>query len=353
MQKNMEQKVSIIIPAYNCEEMIEKCLNSLLQQTYKNIEIFVINDGSQDNTEKVLEKYKALDERIIVIHKENSGVSDTRNLGIKKSTGSYISFIDSDDWVENNMIEEMVKALEMHDVDFVRCNHFKNSNEGSQKIETLYELANKKYSNKEIYEQHVAEHFLFHEKAITNFVMLLLVKREFLIENSIYFDKELYMLEDAYFYQKLFKNAQSVYFLDKPLYHYFENEKSITRSPEKFAKVIYGIMNANTVITRYLIENHLSSIELEKLNANYIYNICIYLNYICACQNKATFIELIQELKQNGEYNRMLNNMNYSNFKLKHKIQIRVILFKNDNMKYFFMKGLSIMWQIKNKKRRT
>ena len=95
-----QPKISIIIPAYNCEKYIERCVKSILCQTYHNLEIIVINDGSKDNTIKVLKKLGNEDNRIVVINKENTGVSDTRNLGLEKATGDYIGFVDSDDYIE-------------------------------------------------------------------------------------------------------------------------------------------------------------------------------------------------------------------------------------------------------------
>ena len=111
-------KVSIIIPVYNVEKYLDKCLKSVLNQTYKNIEIIVINDGSTDNSLKICKKYK--DKRIVLIDKENGGVSSARNKGLELASGKYITFVDSDDWLELDAIENMVSFIEKENVDFVR-----------------------------------------------------------------------------------------------------------------------------------------------------------------------------------------------------------------------------------------
>lgn len=96
----MEKKlISIIVPVYNAEKYLQKCLDSILEQTYQNLEIIIVNDGSTDNSGQICQEYEKKDSRIIYIEKENGGVSDTRNTGLDRMTGSYVTFVDSDDWV--------------------------------------------------------------------------------------------------------------------------------------------------------------------------------------------------------------------------------------------------------------
>ena len=99
----MEKLVSVIIPAYNIERYISRCLDSIMAQTYNNLEIIVIDDGSKDQTAEILDDYQKRDSRIIVVHKENGGVSSARNNGLDIATGDYISFVDGDDLIESNM----------------------------------------------------------------------------------------------------------------------------------------------------------------------------------------------------------------------------------------------------------
>ena len=107
--ENIMDKISIIVPVYNAQKYLKKCIDSIINQTYKNIEILLINDGSKDKSLKICKEYEKKDSRIIVIDKQNKGVSNTRNVGIKKSTGDYIVFIDSDDCFELDAIETMYK----------------------------------------------------------------------------------------------------------------------------------------------------------------------------------------------------------------------------------------------------
>lgn len=121
----MEKKmISIIVPIFNVEEYLEKCIDSILCQTYINLEIILVNDGSTDGSGKIIDMYKLRDNRIIVIHKENGGLSDARNVGIDKANGEYLCFIDSDDYVEPNMVESLYHACIDNSVKVATCGRF-------------------------------------------------------------------------------------------------------------------------------------------------------------------------------------------------------------------------------------
>ena len=108
--------VSIVVPVYNAEKYLPKCIDSILNQTFKNFELILVNDGSKDNSLIICEDYKVSDRRIKVINKKNEGVSIARNIGINSAKGKYIMFIDSDDWIESNMVEKMYDAIQNSDI---------------------------------------------------------------------------------------------------------------------------------------------------------------------------------------------------------------------------------------------
>ena len=115
-------KVSVIVPIYNEEKNLKRCIESLINQTYKNLEIILINDGSTDNSKEIIDSYK--DKRIVAIHKKNTGIGDTRNTGIAKSTGDYIMFVDSDDYIELNYVEVLLKSLNENKADLAISNYY-------------------------------------------------------------------------------------------------------------------------------------------------------------------------------------------------------------------------------------
>lgn len=120
--QNLKIKLSVIVPVYNVELYLEKCVNSILEQTFKDFELILVDDGSSDSSSQICEAYKR-DERVIVIHKSNGGLSDARNIGIRQSKGEYLSFIDSDDWIDKDMFLEMLQAVSETDSDIVVCGH--------------------------------------------------------------------------------------------------------------------------------------------------------------------------------------------------------------------------------------
>lgn len=131
------QKVSLIVPVYNCSTFLRKCLDSIINQTYKNIEILLINDGSTDDSLSICNEYSNNDNRIIVINKTNSGVSSTRNIGINKSTGEFIMFVDADDMLFPNSVEVLLKGIEDGNYDLVIGNYVLLNNDNTQSNHTV------------------------------------------------------------------------------------------------------------------------------------------------------------------------------------------------------------------------
>ena len=123
---NKETLVSIVIPAYNVEAYIIECIESVQKQTYQNLEIIVVNDGSTDGTAAYCDKMAALDSRIRVLHRKNAGVVVARGVGVDISQGKFLSFVDGDDWIENNMYETMLKSAEENHVQIILSNMYRH-----------------------------------------------------------------------------------------------------------------------------------------------------------------------------------------------------------------------------------
>ena len=141
----MVNKVSVIVPVYNVQDYIEECLLSIMNQSYKEIEIVAVNDGSTDDSLRVLEKMQARDSRIIILNKENGGLSDARNYGIKHSTGDYYLFVDSDDVIHENMVEELLESLMKENADIAVSDmeyFYEDSNERKYSSGGTFETTN-------------------------------------------------------------------------------------------------------------------------------------------------------------------------------------------------------------------
>ena len=234
-------KVSIIIPIYNVEKYLSRCVDSVLQQTLSKIEIVLVDDGSPDKCPSICDQYKEKDNRIKVIHKKNGGLASARNAGLRISTGEYILFLDSDDWIEPETAEELVNIAEQYQVDFVRFRPmyagWPNHKDGSLcdfgtetgMKEGLYQ---KEDIVREIYPR------LFATQQLTLGVIVAawrsLYRREFLEKNNLLFDEEIRYSEDTIFSAKVVRASDSFYYLDGPrYYHYFYNGNPITKSYKK------------------------------------------------------------------------------------------------------------------------
>ena len=117
-----KELISIIVPVYNVEKYLKKCVDSIVNQTYKNLEIILVDDGATDNSGKICDELVELDNRIKVYHKKNGGLSDARNYGVERATGDYIGFVDSDDYIDAEMYEKLYEAIKKENVDVAECN---------------------------------------------------------------------------------------------------------------------------------------------------------------------------------------------------------------------------------------
>ena len=152
----MEDLITVIVPVFKVEKYLEKCVKSICCQTYKNLEIILVDDGSPDNCGKMCDKYAKSDKRIKVIHKENGGLSDARNAGIKMATGKYIAFVDSDDYVSNDYIEYMYKILKKENAKISICELqivWKNTTIENNKENKVQKLTSKQALENLLYSQ--------------------------------------------------------------------------------------------------------------------------------------------------------------------------------------------------------
>ena len=224
--------VSVIIPVYKVEPYLRRCLDSIVGQTYRNLEIILVDDGSPDGCPAICDEYAAKDSRIVVVHKENGGLSDARNAGLDIAKGEYISFIDSDDWVADIYIEALWKALEFHHAELAVGNYHKTA------VSYIPKIADFSYENCEVLTPIQATGKLWSKLTVT-FVTSWgkLIKTSLL--KDIRFPKGL-IHEDEYTTYKILYHSPKTVFLDLPLYLYFQRTDSITGVPvsEEFANAL-------------------------------------------------------------------------------------------------------------------
>ena len=262
-------KISIIVPIYNSEKYIKRCIESIINQTFTELEIILIDDGSNDKSGEICDKYKELDDRIIVKHIQNSGVSTARNIGIDLATGDYITFIDSDDYINKNTFKQISELIEKLKVDILKYNFYKTT--GIIKIKNRYTVETEKIiSIKENEDEIVKSIFEKHDLAnVWNAV----IKRG-LIENTR-FNKNLISGEDRLFMATIALKAKTIYFYNNALYYYYIHKTSATNM-HKYDKSIQ--MLSSNITAKKIIYNQINEKKYKELLINGI--IFDYKNFI-------------------------------------------------------------------------
>ena len=265
-------KVSIIVPFYNVENYIEKCLQSLVNQTLEDIEILLVNDGSQDKSETIAKQFvEKYPNKIIYLEKENGGLSDARNYAIPHAKGEYIAFLDSDDYVETNVYEEMYNKAKKEDLDYVECDFL------WEYPDKTLESKGKQYSNKK-------EMFIHTRVVAWN----KLIKREIVQDNHLEFPKG-YRYEDVEFFYKLLPFIHHYGIVQKPFIHYVQRENSISNVQNTRTKEIIDVLGH---VMEYYKANNLFEEYKEEIEY-------IYARYIlCSSMLRMVMIENKKERKE-------------------------------------------------------
>ncbi len=237
---DIKPKISIIVPCYNAQDYISKCVDSIINQTYKYIEIILIDDGSSDNTKRIIENYATKDKRIIVISKDNGGISETRNLGIQKAEGKYLMFIDNDDWIDHNTCELALLEIEKNDADVLMWSYIREYTGKSIKkiiykedkiIFDKSDVLNKLYRHQiGLYKEELSQP---ENTDALSPVWTKLYKASLIKDNNISFYNSTIIgpSEDGLFNLEIFNHAKKVVYISKYFYHYLKiNSGSYTKN---------------------------------------------------------------------------------------------------------------------------
>lgn len=246
----MNDLITIVVPIYNVEQFLERCIKSLVNQTYKNVEIMLVNDGSPDNSDKIMEKWAKKDNRIKCFYKENGGLSDARNYAIKRAQGKYICFIDSDDYIDKNYVKKLYNAIIENNAEIAWCN-FNNVNDE--------EIVGKIIQNED-------DLWSFEMPSACNKLFL----KDLFIKNNIEFPKGIWY-EDLATTPRLFFKAKKSVWVNDELYNYFYNEDSITKT---YCKRALEVKEGLTIVYDFCLKNGLLENKniYEKLEYMFLYS---------------------------------------------------------------------------------
>lgn len=302
----MNNLVSIIIPAYNVEKYIKKCIKSCINQSYRNIEILIINDGSKDNTPKIIDDISQKDTRIKVFHRENHGVSDTRNYGIKNAMGEFIIFLDADDYLSEEYVQYMLNLLNETESDFAFskvCFTNINQSSGSKKI---YKIDNIKATA------------LLLSRDIEVGCWNKIYKKSLLLDNNIFFSNDLFFGEGLHFITKVAQYSKNVGVGEKRVYYYRKNNINSATTSFNYNKIENGEKSLLRIFDEFILKDKSIILAWE-------------IHYCFFAIN--SLISIIN------------NSKNIENYELKYKYWNNII--RKYSIKIFFQKNIKFKTKIK------
>lgn len=319
-------KVSIIVPIYNVEKYIHKCINSLINQTYKNLEIILVDDGSPDNCGYICDEYARRDSRIKVIHKKNGGLSNARNKGVEIATGDYVMYLDSDDYLELTACEELNNIIQKTQADIV-CFNLKKVNEDGKTIITsgIYNQGNTKELKEMTYQEAMIDNL--YRRNIRYEAGSKIYKRE--IVEKVQFPEGMLAEDFATFYKFLYK-ANKIIFYSRCLYNYVQRNGSIMKEKsDKLYNDIYQTEKERYILLKDICKHKEECKQMESVHFRNLSKIYAKL------YNKVKYEKINQELKN------QLNDININLLYTRDKILYIIYKFNTP----FFLWGMKKIYK--------
>lgn len=322
----MKPLLSVIVPVYNVEKYLKRCLESILVQSWNDYEIILVDDGSTDSSAQICDLYAEKYEMIRVIHKENKGLSDTRNRGIEEASGEYVYFPDSDDWLEPNTFSELSDVIEELTYDIISFNREFVTSEEDKLISAKSRI--QKLSGK----QALLE--MLKQSDVTGFANDKIYRKKLFLDNDIEFPVGKYY-EDLGTNYKLFLKATKVYVTNQKYYHYLiTNPDSITQSwNEQKLQDMFGFYRE--IYYSPLIREKFEELEIEILQAFYINGLIHILSSLYKSNISAQYSDIEKDIKQEIVKNslgvtKLLNQPNKIKYLL-YKLGLLKILFETQS----------------------
>ncbi len=341
-------KISIIVPIYNTPDvLLRKCVESILHQTYKNIELLLVDDGSKEDVAKNCDRIAESDRRIRVYHQENQGVSVARNVGLESSTGGYIMFVDADDTIEKSMCSEMLGLMDKEGAEVVISGYFRDYMNG--RSEEVVWNSNVTVFNGKDAGRFLIEHMLQPEKGLA-YCWGKCYRKDFLDTHALRLDSRISMGEDAEFTYRVLKCVKCICYLPQPLYHYYFNEKSAVRAFR--TSIVDNYIKSVQIIGGDLLESY----KNDKGICQSYYNFVLYhllltmVNYSFHPQNPKKRRKKIKEFRSlcgHPVYEKALRHVNYRCFSITRAIPLFFIVHKLYMLDYVV--AMFRHWQFKRR----
>lgn len=334
----MQDLISIVIPIYNIEKYLTKCIETVIHQTYKNLEIILVDDGSIDSSGAICDEYAKRDSRVKVIHKINGGLSDARNAGIKVANGKYIAFLDGDDYVDNTMYEKLYESIKTNNADICVCGYTRIY--GEKEIE--FPLNVNKYNKDKtfLYNMIGTQPSDLTDISVGMSVWKCLYDLDIIKKNNIFYKSEkIYTSEDIIFQIEYFDFVKKVVLVGEPLYKYRFIVGSLTNRYKKDRfekqKILY------LKIISMLEERNLLSNEVKnRLNRTFFMKIksCIKLEVVANKQEKSIRLQNIRDMLNDELVEKNIKEYPIMQSNFKNRIYLLLIKYKMVKLLYIFYK---------------
>ena len=254
----MDEKISVIVPVYNVEQYLERCVDSIINQTYKNLEIILVNDGSTDNSGQLCDELARKDDRIRVVHKKNGGLSDARNVGIDEAEAELVGFIDSDDYIDEDMYEVLINNLKAANADLSMCGHY----------DVYNNVPESQVSDKKTWELSPQEaiKMVMEAKILSVTAVNKLYKKSLFSELKFEIGK---IAEDAFIMIKLLDKCNKIVATNEKKYYYVHRENSITT--QKFSLKFLNVIEAYEQNKEIIIKKYPELKEVAQMRMNWAY----------------------------------------------------------------------------------
>ena len=319
-------KISVIVPVYNVEKYLNRCVDSILNQTFEDFELILVNDGSPDNCGNICDEYAQKDNRVKVIHKKNGGVSSARNVGIDIAQGEYIMFVDSDDWINENMLNDMYNMPDSDmKVSSIRMIGKDNSTE--------YIIDTKMYTQEDLLIGFFSEAF-----PIICFCgpCCKLYKKDIIFNNAVRFNEDMSLGEDTYFNLNYIKHCKSIY-TSEQIYYYYMRENSESLFTKFRLNMYYDVRKDFDLKVKMANELNMGRDSIFKLKLSYIQSLIGNLIKMVDTNTKTEVKKYMSLLQKDKEFN---DDNLIKNLKSTHKLINKLISYNLFNTAYllFFIK---------------
>lgn len=308
--------ISIIVPVYNTEKYLHKCIDSILTQTFTDFELLLINDGSTDNSGNICDEYAQKDSRIQVFHKENGGVSTARNLGLDNATGNWIMFVDSDDWCDTKICKVLYDNAIKYNADISLCDLIRY---GKNENKLIFATKTKSSKTRLLSRIFLKKEMLNSKISSAAGPCAKLIKSKIIFDNNIRFDAEIQYGEDILFVYEILNKINNAIYIQLALYHYQYNLSSITKQKgltEKRKTLFIAFDKMIAIESNHKLKKSILARKAVSAVTNTSYCI-IFEGYV----NNNSYIFFNNILKQNRQYLLMSKG-----FSLKHKLMAVLLI---------------------------